>query len=53
MINIKILALSLIYWFGESTFFGWSLVPSSGDKLICDGIAMIIMAMSLLSQEAK
>lgn len=31
----------------ETAHFGWNLKPGSGEEMICDGIAFLILAMSV------
>ena len=47
-INYRILWLSFIFSFVETVHFGWDVTAESDAEEICDGIAIILLAMSIL-----
>jgi len=46
--NIPIFLLSLLFWYSETKYFGWNALPQSPEEVICDGIAILIGALSLV-----
>ena len=46
-INWPVFVFGLLFSVLETAYFGWNLKPSSGEEMICDGIAFIIVAMSV------
>ena len=47
--NRTVFFFGLFYGFVETAYFGWNWSPQSDAEIICDGIAMLIMAMAFLT----
>jgi len=45
--NIRIFILASLFGLIETAYFGWNMFPKSESELVCDGITMILFAMSL------
>lgn len=46
--NWPVLWVSQIWILTETAHYGWHLTPGSDAELICDGIGMLIIAMSMM-----
>lgn len=51
--NWRILFLSLCFWIEENSYFGWNLTADSPEEVICDGIFVLIAALSLLKEKQQ
>ena len=49
-INIPILFLALFFGFMQTSYFGHNWKPKSEAEVICDGITVLIAALSLVQQ---
>lgn len=38
--------LSVLFWIVETNYFGWNFTPQSSEEVICDGIVLLIAALS-------
>jgi hypothetical protein len=47
-INWRIFAMSQIFWLLETAHFGWNFLPATDAEMICDGIVILLMALSVL-----
>lgn len=45
--SITIMLLGLFFAWSETAYFGWNLMPRSAAETICDGIALLIMALGI------
>ena len=45
--NLKIFFISISYWALETSYFGWNMTPQTDSEIICDGIAFLILSLSL------
>lgn len=46
-LNFGIIILGIYFWFLETSYFGWNFRASSEAEIICDGIAILIVALGL------
>lgn len=37
---------SAVFFYSENSYFGWNRLPQSTEELICDGIVLLILALS-------
>jgi hypothetical protein len=45
-VNWIVLFIGIFFWWMETKYFGWNMVPGSDAELICDGIALLIQALA-------
>lgn len=43
-VNLPIFALGVLWWFLETSFFGWNQRPGSVPELFADGMALAFFA---------
>lgn len=48
--NIGIFVMGFVFGIIETGYFGWNFTPQSDAEMICDGIAVLIMALSLVGR---
>jgi hypothetical protein len=53
MINWRVFFAGQFFWLLETAHFGWNFLPSSDAEIICDGIAVLITALSFVTARAK
>lgn len=44
--NGPILFMAIVFWLGETSYFGWNWGPKSDAEMICDGIAFLLLALA-------
>ena len=42
----QVFLLSFLFWIVETNYFGWNVTPQSPEEVICDGIVLLIAALS-------
>jgi hypothetical protein len=47
--RLQIFLLGVFFGLVETAHFGWNVTPKSDAEMICDGITVLIFAMSLLA----
>lgn len=47
------LAMAVAYGWGETAYFGWNLIPKSGEEVACDGIALLLLIVTSERLRAK
>jgi hypothetical protein len=45
-INWPVFFVGQFFWLVETSYFGWNLAPQSEAEVICDGIFLLITALS-------
>lgn len=50
--NLPILFMAVWFFITENAYFGWNARPQSADELICDGITMVLLALSLRTRRS-
>lgn len=43
--------IAIWFWMTETQYFGWNLMPKSDAEVICDGIALVLLAIAIASKE--
>lgn len=51
--NFRVFFLSLIFGWMETAYFGWNFTPQSDAELICDGITLLLFALSFVAKRRK
>jgi hypothetical protein len=51
--NWRIFWMSQIFWLIETWHFGWNFLPSSDAEMVCDGIVVLLLALSIMGYRAK
>lgn len=51
--NLQVLFTALFFGLVETHYFGWNLTPQSDAEIICDGIVMLIFALSFIKPTCK
>lgn len=46
-VNWPVFWIGQCWWFIETNHYGWNLMAGSDAEMICDGIYMVILALSL------
>lgn len=46
--NFFIIVLAVWFYYLQNRYFGWNKTPNSSEELICDGIVIILIAMSFI-----
>ncbi len=46
--NYYILWLAFCFWFMETQFFGWNMLPSCVAELACDGFVIFLTALAFM-----
>ncbi|MGI3042872.1 hypothetical protein [Shewanella algae] len=46
--NLQIFFIGLFFGIAEIWYFGWNLTPQSDAEMICDGIALLILALAFI-----
>lgn len=49
MINWRVFFAGQFFWLIETAHFGWNFLPSSDAELVCDGIVVLITALSFMT----
>ncbi len=52
-VNWPVLFVGLFFWYEETKYFGWNALPGSPAEVICDGIALLILALAIKRLEAR
>jgi len=47
--NLNILGLAALFWIMETDHFGWNFTLGSDAELICDGIVVLLVALSFVA----
>ena len=48
----RIWVLAVIFGLAETAYFGWNFSPKSPEEMICDGITLVLLAMSFMSKHS-
>lgn len=48
--NWIIWLVGMFFWWEETAYFGWNMLPQSPAEVICDGIAALIFALACLKR---
>ena len=51
--NIGIFVMGFFFGVVETAHFGWNFTPQSDAEMICDGITILIMALSLVGKQSQ
>lgn len=46
-VNWLVFFLGQLFWLVETAHFGWNFTPKSDAEIVCDGIAVLITALSI------
>ena len=45
-----ILLFAFVFWFHETSYFGWNFTPQSSAELICDGIVWVMVCIGIAAR---
>ena len=49
--SITIFLSAMLFGLAETAYFGWNWLPKSGAEVICDGITLVIFALSFVAKK--
>jgi hypothetical protein len=52
-VNKRIFLIGQVFWFIETWHYGWNFAPQSDGEVVCDGIVLLITAISLVGYKAN
>lgn len=44
VINVPIACIAVVWWYAETSYFGWNAFPHSVAELFADGLAYVLWA---------
>jgi hypothetical protein len=50
--NTLVVLMGIAFGIGETAYFGWNFLPGSEAELICDGIALLIVAIGMTGRSS-
>lgn len=51
--NLRIFVMAALFGIAETVYFGNNLLPASNAELICDGITLVLFALSIRSKSRE
>lgn len=51
--DLRIAALGLIFGLLQTAHFGWHLLPQTPAEVICDGLTLLLLALSLRRRQPR
>jgi hypothetical protein len=42
-----------LFWLAETAYFGWNFAPKSDAEIVCDGLAILILALGINRRTAN
>jgi hypothetical protein len=51
--NWPVILMGQLFWLAETAYFGWNFAPKSDAEIVCDGLAILILALGINRRTAN